>query len=247
MSNRIYILLLYQSISHGRHVVIFHFHTGVPLHFLITKHVSQYSNSDSYIKQWRGTFISQNRRAMISSKMGVPSNVFIMNCVLMGVMAVIESRDGQMDLHIALNYSRNDDKRFKNAQVATIERTGRAGWKCGLAYKWAWVKTLFGLGGSLWFASVPLPYVTQIPLPSTSFPMNYKSAIHSTFYNWSFTVKRGKLWDTSNCPLYTLWRYIPAAYVNPLKPNDPYSGRTAPLTSKRCILYIIQQIRYWMF
>ena len=25
---------------------------------------------------------------------------------------------------------------------------------------------------------------------------------------------------------------------NPLKPNDPYSGPTAPLTSKRCILYI---------
>ena len=24
---------------------------------------------------------------------------------------------------------------------------------------------------------------------------------------------------------------------NPLKPNDPYRGRTAPLTSKRCILY----------
>ena len=26
--------------------------------------------------------------------------------------------------------------------------------------------------------------------------------------------------------------------VNPLKPDDPYRGRTAPLTSKRCILYI---------
>jgi len=26
--------------------------------------------------------------------------------------------------------------------------------------------------------------------------------------------------------------------INPLKPNDPYSGRTAPQTSKRCILYI---------
>ena len=26
--------------------------------------------------------------------------------------------------------------------------------------------------------------------------------------------------------------------VNPLTPNDPYSGRTAPLTSKRCILDI---------
>jgi hypothetical protein len=26
--------------------------------------------------------------------------------------------------------------------------------------------------------------------------------------------------------------------INHLKPNDPYRGRTAPLTSKRCILYI---------
>jgi len=26
--------------------------------------------------------------------------------------------------------------------------------------------------------------------------------------------------------------------INPLKPNDHFSGRTAPLTSKRCILYI---------
>ena len=29
-----------------------------------------------------------------------------------------------------------------------------------------------------------------------------------------------------------------AEYLNPLTPNDPYSGRTAPLTSKRCIIYI---------
>jgi len=26
--------------------------------------------------------------------------------------------------------------------------------------------------------------------------------------------------------------------INPLTPNDHYSGRTAPLTFKRCILYI---------
>jgi len=26
--------------------------------------------------------------------------------------------------------------------------------------------------------------------------------------------------------------------IYPLTPNDPYIGRTAPLTSKRCILYI---------
>jgi len=28
------------------------------------------------------------------------------------------------------------------------------------------------------------------------------------------------------------------AAINPLKPNDLYIGRTAPLTSRRCILYI---------
>ena len=32
-----------------------------------------------------------------------------------------------------------------------------------------------------------------------------------------------------------LWWY---RVFNLLTPNDPYSGRTAPLTSKRCILYI---------
>ena len=32
--------------------------------------------------------------------------------------------------------------------------------------------------------------------------------------------------------------YQPRTNLNPLTPNDSYSGRTAPLTSKRCILYI---------
>ena len=30
----------------------------------------------------------------------------------------------------------------------------------------------------------------------------------------------------------------PSCVFNPLKPNEPSRGRTAPLTSKRCILYI---------
>ena len=30
----------------------------------------------------------------------------------------------------------------------------------------------------------------------------------------------------------------PKFLFNPLTPNDHYSGRTSPLTSKRCILYI---------
>ena len=38
----------------------------------------------------------------------------------------------------------------------------------------------------------------------------------------------------------TQWNAFRVSYVllNRLKPNDPYMGRTAPLTSKRCILYI---------
>jgi len=31
---------------------------------------------------------------------------------------------------------------------------------------------------------------------------------------------------------------VVSCVINPLTPNDPYSGRTALLTSKRCILYI---------
>jgi len=34
---------------------------------------------------------------------------------------------------------------------------------------------------------------------------------------------------------FSVWR---KEFFNPLTPNDHYSGRTAPLTSKRCILYI---------
>ena len=34
------------------------------------------------------------------------------------------------------------------------------------------------------------------------------------------------------------YQLISPSVLNPLTPNDPYSGRTAPLTSKRCILYI---------
>ena len=32
--------------------------------------------------------------------------------------------------------------------------------------------------------------------------------------------------------------FVTSTVLNHLTPNDHYSGRTAPLTSKRCILYI---------
>jgi hypothetical protein len=44
-------------------------------------------------------------------------------------------------------------------------------------------------------------------------------------------IRLSARWGTSNSD----YRYTS---LNPLKPNDHYSGRTAPLTSKRFILYI---------
>ena len=41
--------------------------------------------------------------------------------------------------------------------------------------------------------------------------------------------------------IYCLFKFLAEGFsgsFNPLTPNDPYRGRTAPLTSKRCILYI---------
>jgi len=37
---------------------------------------------------------------------------------------------------------------------------------------------------------------------------------------------------------YVVLLVVLRVLVNPLKPKDPYRCRTAPLTSKRCILYI---------
>ena len=60
-------------------------------------------------------------------------------------------------------------------------------------------------------------------------------------------------WNSSLCikssftklsVLYESWNnfsvgyYVSLQFINLLTPNDPYMGRTAPLTSKHCILYI---------
>ena len=43
---------------------------------------------------------------------------------------------------------------------------------------------------------------------------------------------------TSVCSVSRVHWTVTALNINPLTPNDHYSGRTAPLTSKRYILYI---------
>ena len=68
---------------------------------------------------------------------------------------------------------------------------------------------------------------------------------------WMCTVVSGKPaesmnilveeWKTNLMPLVILFHFLCAPHVsdiNRLTPKDPYMGRTTPLTSKRCILYI---------
>ena len=62
--------------------------------------------------------------------------------------------------------------------------------------------------------TILLQLLYHIPLLVTS------SQTHSEFYLWNIA------------------RLVFYVSVNLLTPNDPYMGRTAPLTSKRCIIYI---------
>jgi len=50
----------------------------------------------------------------------------------------------------------------------------------------------------------------------------------------------GRLWGPRSLIQWGCFRggWVAGHEVNLLTPNDPYRGRTAPLTSKRCILYI---------
>jgi len=60
--------------------------------------------------------------------------------------------------------------------------------------------------------------------------------LEARMLNWNQESKIGKLLQL-HCHLVTKPEIITFLF-NPLTPNDHYNGRTAPLTSKRCILYI---------
>ena len=84
--------------------------------------------------------------------------------------------------------------------------------------------------------------------------IRYPKSHHIKFWACSDLLKQKKLMildfppDTNCLPSWLgyfcstndeLWTYEWS--INPLTPNDHYRGRTAPLKSKRCILYI-----YWI-
>jgi len=55
---------------------------------------------------------------------------------------------------------------------------------------------------------------------------------HSRMYAAALNV------DLSSLTIWRRFQGDDSTHINPLTPNDDYSGRTAPLISKRCILYI---------
>jgi len=62
-------------------------------------------------------------------------------------------------------------------------------------------------------------------------PFNFKASVENKTSSAQFMSIRRTFIELELPLLYT----VP---INPLTPNDYYSSRTAPLTSKRCILYI---------
>ena len=53
-----------------------------------------------------------------------------------------------------------------------------------------------------------------------------------------YKINKLYVYAHKNTKLFIVHHVQTKHVFNPLTPNDPYSGRTAPLTSKRCILYI---------
>ena len=59
--------------------------------------------------------------------------------------------------------------------------------------------------------------------------------MHERFW-WGDLREKEREKQRGTCSL--IWEDNIKIDLNPLTPNDPSSGRTAPLTSKRCILFI---------
>jgi len=102
-----------------------------------------------------------------------------------------------------------------------------------------------GPGSPRYYGNMQIKEILVFPL--RKFPRGWvrKLCIHCSFQPALAGSRTGKQsfrtdWHAKNLIFIFPFDYPPPpAYIfNPLTPNDPYSGRTAPLTSKRCILYI---------
>jgi len=85
-----------------------------------------------------------------------------------------------------------------------------------------------------------VPWPTNPISPHSEHPRTRKQLIHrcSTPPTYATHTLSHRCVIRHNGILYYFITFYHTLYFNPLTPNDHYSGRTAPLTSKSCILYI---------
>ena len=78
-----------------------------------------------------------------------------------------------------------------------------------------------------------LPHVNNIP---ANMKLRFRNRIQQVVDDFAYPPASSRF---KHCP-FSLQSSSPSSSstFNRLTPNDPYMGRTAPLTSKRCILYI---------
>ena len=67
---------------------------------------------------------------------------------------------------------------------------------------------------------------------------NREWSVVNDSWNWVVCLKNVVLFSVSQINVLKRSGYVMHHQFNPLTPNDPYRGRNAPLTFKRCILYI---------
>jgi len=81
---------------------------------------------------------------------------------------------------------------------------------------------------------ITMTFMQHIFLSEQPFFKNIFNALHATTIKIKLGLWYSRMQFTCN---YFYFRH-PVVFLNPLTPNDPYRGRSAPLTSKRCILCI---------
>ena len=87
-----------------------------------------------------------------------------------------------------------------------------------------------------------MEYLKQFSVFSLKLPLSFISLCLPLFHSWlkvwgsKQMCLTNSLWDIPRSGTLRLFSMTADSF--PLTPKDPYSGRTTPLTSKRCILYI---------
>ena len=98
--------------------------------------------------------------------------------------------------------------------------------------------------GSCQSSAHPLIVDMRIHIYSTEYELHFSTVIYLRRYcDLCFLLLLPPLHD-SDCLKHKEYYF---EGINQLTPNDHFSGRTAPLTSRCCIFYLFNKHTYWIF